>query len=57
MPAGILDPQAIYSLRLRSPIAPAGLILKSPPHGEAVSQGILNRPARGGDEAFKDRPI
>lgn len=55
MPAGIFDPQAIYSLR--SPSAQAGLILKSSPHGEAVSQWILNRPARGSEEAFKDRPI
>ena len=55
MPAGVLDPQAIYSLRPR--IAPTGLILKSSSHGEAIPQWILNRPARGSEKAFKDRPI
>jgi len=55
MPAGVLDPHAICSLR--SPIAPTGLILKSSPHGEAVSQWTLNRPACGREETFKDRTI
>jgi hypothetical protein len=55
VPTGVLNPEAIYSFG--SHIAPAGLILKSSPHGEAVSQWILNRPARGSEEAFKDGPI
>ncbi len=55
MSAGVLDPHTIWSLR--SPIAPTGLILESSPHGEAISQWILNRPGRGSEETFKDRPI
>jgi len=34
-----------------------GLVLKPPANGEAVTQWILNRFVRGGDEAFNDRPI
>ena len=55
MPAGILDPLAIYSMR--STVAPAGLILEASSHGKAVTQRILYQPARGCEETFKDRPI
>ncbi len=42
---------------MHSPSEPLGLVLESSANCEAVTQWILNRPVRGGDEAFKDCPI
>jgi hypothetical protein len=55
VPAGILDPPALCSLH--SPSVPIGLVLEPSANGEAVTQWILNRLVRGGNKAFKDRPI